>query len=134
MKVIVDTSVWSLALRHNSKVEDSPYIVLFRDLIADGRVALLGAIRQEILSGIRHINQYNVLKNYLHAFPNLELDIEDYELASEFYNTCHRHSILGTNTDFLICAAAVRRNYRILTTDKNFESFSHHISIKLVQC
>ncbi|RCJ29580.1 twitching motility protein PilT [Nostoc minutum NIES-26] len=133
MKVIVDTSVWSLALRNNSKVENSFHIVLFRDLITDGRVALLGAVRQEILSGIRHTDQYNMLKNYLHAFPNLELDVEDYELASEFYNTCHHHSISGTNTDFLICAAAVRRNYRILTIDKDFENFSQYIPIELVQ-
>lgn len=134
MKVIVDTSVWSLALRHNSQVEHSSHIVLFRDLITDGRVVLLGAIRQEILSGIRHTAQYNILKNYLHAFPNLELDIEDYELASEFYYACDRQSILSTNTDLLICAAAVRRNYRILTTDKHFENFSQYIPIKLVQC
>lgn len=134
MKVIVDTSVWSLALRYNAKVEDSPYIALLRDLITDNRVALLGAVRQEILSGIRHIEHYNLLRNYLCGFPNLELDIEDYELGAEFYNTCRHHGVMGTNTDFLICAAAVRRNYRILTTDKDFENFSQHIPVTLVQC
>ncbi|MBH8565047.1 PIN domain-containing protein [Nostoc sp. CENA67] len=134
MKVIVDTSVWSLAFRHNSQVEDSPHIALLRDLITDNRVALLGAVRQEILSGIRHTEHYNLLRNYLHGFPNLELDIEDYELGSEFYNTCRHHDVMGTNTDFLICAAAVRRNYRILTTDKDFENFSQCIPITLVQC
>ncbi|QSJ15434.1 PIN domain-containing protein [Nostoc sp. UHCC 0702] len=133
MKVIVDTSVWSLALRHNSQVEDSPYIALLRDLITDGRVALLGAVRQEILSGIRHIDHYELLRNYLHAFPNLELNMEDYELASEFYNTCRHHGLLGTNTDFLICAAAVRRNYRILTRDQDFEQLSQYIPVTLFQ-
>ncbi|MHC5610702.1 MAG: PIN domain-containing protein [Nostoc sp.] len=88
MKVIVDTSIWSLALRRNYKVDDSPYVAVLQELVADGGVALLGAVRQEILSGIRDTNQYNRLKNYLRAFPNLELDMEDYELASEFYNTC----------------------------------------------
>ncbi|MEH2376280.1 hypothetical protein [Nostoc sp.] len=68
---------------------------MFRELVADGRVALLGAVRQEILSGIRDTNQYNRLKNYLRAFPNLELDMEDYELASEFYNTCRSNGIQG---------------------------------------
>jgi hypothetical protein len=37
MKVIVDTSVWSLALRRNSKVENLPQIQSFRELIRDGR-------------------------------------------------------------------------------------------------
>ena len=42
---------------------------MLRELITDSRVALLGAVRQEILSGIRDANQYNRLKNYLRAFP-----------------------------------------------------------------
>jgi predicted nucleic acid-binding protein len=134
MKVIVDTSVWSLALRRNSQVNHSPYILLLEQLITDGRVVLLGAVRQEILSGIRDVNQYNQLKNYLRAFPNVELDIEDYELAAEFYNTCRSNGIQGANTDFLICASAVRRNYSILTTDKDFEHFSQYLPIRLIQC
>ena len=134
MKVIVDTSVWSLALRRNYKVDDSPHVTMLRELITDGRVALLGAVRQEILSGIRDANQYNRLKNYLRAFHNLELDMEDYELASEFYNTCRSNGIQGANTDFLICAAAVRRNYIIITTDNDFKYFSQHLPIILFEC
>ncbi|MFW9263189.1 type II toxin-antitoxin system VapC family toxin [Nostoc sp. CALU 546] len=134
MKVIVDTSVWSLALRRNYKVDDSPHVVVLRELITDDQVALVGAVRQEILSGIRDANQYNQLKNYLRAFPNIELDMEDYELASKFYNTCRSNGIQGANTDFLICAAASRRNYTIVTTDKDFENFSQHIPITLFQC
>jgi len=54
MSVTVDTSVWSLALRRNTPDDAADVINHFRDLITDGRVVLLGAIRQEILSGIRH--------------------------------------------------------------------------------
>ena len=132
MKVIVDTSVWSLALRRNRK-PDVPHVTVFRDLIIDGRTALLGAVRQEILSGIRHVDHFERLKNYLRAFPDIELSIEDYELASEFYNTCRSNGIQGANTDFLICAAAVRRSYGILTTDKDFHIFRKHIPIVLME-
>jgi predicted nucleic acid-binding protein len=130
MKVIVDTSVWSLALRRN-QANTSPSIFSLRDLMADGRVVLLGAVRQEILSGIRHPEQFNRLKEHLRAFPNLELSIADYELASEFYNTCRRKGIQGANTDFLICAAAAQRNYSILTTDRDFDGFKSHLPIIL---
>ena len=132
MKVLVDTSVWSLALRRNRK-PDGPHVTVFRDLILDGRTALLGAVRQEILSGIRHVDHFERLKNYLRAFPDLELSMEDYELAAEFYNTCRSNGIQGANTDFLICAAAVRRSYDILTTDKDFDIFRKHIPIVLVE-
>ncbi|MEL7009822.1 MAG: PIN domain-containing protein [Cyanobacteria bacterium J06629_2] len=129
MKVIVDTCIWSLALRrqqqHNSIADR------LRDLIGDGRVILLGAVRQEILSGIKHQKQSDKLKDSLRAFPDLFLDIEDYESAADYFNICRRHGIQGANTDFLICAAANRRNYEIFTTDRDFISFSHHLPIVL---
>ncbi|MDM9385823.1 PIN domain-containing protein [Chlorogloeopsis sp. ULAP01] len=133
MKVVVDTSVWSLALRRNRVELELPQVLSLRELIADGRVALLGAIRQEVLSGIRKSEQFVRLREYLQAFPNLELVIEDYELAAEFYNTCRRSGIQGSNTDFLICAVAHRRSYSILTTDGDFALFGEQLPIRLWQ-
>lgn len=132
MKVIVDTSIWSLALRRNKKPTDSRVAIL-RDLITDGRVALLGVVRQEVLSGIRHGEQFERLKNKLRAFPDLALNIEDYELAAEYFNLCRKNGVQGANTDFLICAASSRRNYEILTTDNDFDVFSQHLPIVLIK-
>ena len=132
MKVIVDTSVWSLALRRKQALQNRN-VMLFQDLIIDGRVVLLGVVRQEVLSGIRHTEQFEKLRQHLQAFPNLELTIEDYELAARFYNLCRSKGVQGANTDFLICAAAKQRNYTILTTDKDFEIFNQHINIELAK-
>jgi predicted nucleic acid-binding protein len=132
MSVIVDTCVWSLALRRNTPDDAADVINSFRDLITNGRVVLLGGIRQEIISGIRHIEQFIKLRDYLRAFPNLELTIADYELAAEFFNTCRSNGVQGSNTDFLICAAAVNRGYSILTIDKDFENFKVHIPVVLL--
>jgi predicted nucleic acid-binding protein len=96
-------------------------------------VALLGAIRQETLSGIRNFEQFTRLRDYLRAFPDLELMPEDYELASEFFNTCRSKGIQDSNTDFLICAVASRRGYSILTTDGDFALFGEHLPIALWQ-
>ncbi|BAT56663.1 PilT protein-like protein (plasmid) [Nostoc sp. NIES-3756] len=92
MKVIVDTSVWSLALRRNTPQQPSPVVQRLRELIADDQVVLLGAVRQEVLSGIRSSEQFTRLKNSLRAFPDLQLTTEDYELAAEFYNSSKIHS------------------------------------------
>ncbi len=100
-------------------------------MITKGSVVLLGVVRQEILSGILYQNQYENLKQTLRAFPDLMLQIEDYELASEFYNTCRSNGIQGSNTDFLICSVAVRRDYKILTTDKDFDNFRSYLPIQL---
>ncbi len=132
MKIIVDTSVWSLAFRRKESSAHSQTAIL-QELIEDGRVVLLGAVRQEILSGIRHHEQFEKLKVYLRAFPDLALEAEDYELAADYFNICRKQGVQGANTDFLICAVANRRRYEILTTDKDFENFSHHLPIKLMQ-
>lgn len=132
MKVIVDTSVWSLALRRQQQQNNSIANKL-NDLIIDGRVVLIGAVRQEILSGIRHQEQFKKLRDNFRAFPNLSLNNEDYELAADYFNICRRNGIQGANTDFLICAAASRRKYEIFTTDKDFINFSQYLSIILTK-
>jgi hypothetical protein len=132
MNVVVDSSVWSLALRRNTPNDAIPIINILRDFISDGRVVLLGLIRQEVLSGIRYTEQFVRLRDYLRAFPDLELISEDYELAAEFFNTCRSKGVQGSNTDFLLCAVAHRRSYSIFTTDKDFENFRLHIPIVLL--
>ena len=130
MKVIVDTSIWSLSLRrakHRKETESEKLI----QIIEDGRIVMIGPIRQEILSGIKIKKQFELLKVYLEAFPDLNLEIKDYELAAEFFNLCKGKGVQGSNTDFLICAAAVNNNFSIYTDDKDFELFKKHIPILL---
>jgi predicted nucleic acid-binding protein len=106
MSVIVDTSVWSLMLRRNAP--ERSVVNRLRILITEDQVRILGAIRQEILSGMPSPDQFIRLRDYLRSFPDLVLEAEDYEVAAEFFNTCRRSGIQGSNTDFLICAVAHR--------------------------
>ncbi|MBD1825845.1 PIN domain-containing protein [Cyanobacteria bacterium FACHB-DQ100] len=131
MSVIVDTSVWSLALRRNAP--DSEIVDRLRTLITEDEVSILGAIRQEILSGLRTIEQFRRLRDYLRAFPDVMVLRDDYETAAEFFNTCRRNGIQGSNTDFLICAVAYRRNDSIFTTDQDFRTFQTCLPIVLLE-
>ena len=130
MKVIVDTCIWSLALRRNT-VEDSPYIEELKNLIEEIRVQLIGPIRQELLSGIKVKQQFDTLKLRLEAFADIELETKDYELAAEYFNVARNKGIQGSNTDFLICAISSRRKMPILTTDKDFTSFQSIFPVSL---
>ncbi|HEY1476711.1 MAG TPA: PIN domain-containing protein [Chthoniobacterales bacterium] len=130
MKIIVDTSVWSLALRRGSRPEDASVAAL-GDLIGDGLVVMLGCIRQEILSGVRSEGQFQILRDHIRAFPDEVLETEDYERAAKFFNDCRRKGIQGSNTDFLICAAAANRGHAIFTTDRDFQRFREAIDILL---
>jgi hypothetical protein len=57
VKVLVDTSVWSLSLRRAAAPARHPAAEEFARLIADYRVLLIGPVRQEILSGMRSEQQ-----------------------------------------------------------------------------
>ena len=130
MKVIVDTSVWSLALRRDK--DDSPVPVQeLRHIIQDHRVQMMGPIRQEILSGIRSKDQFKKLRKHLESFPDLPILTEDYVAAAQLFNHCRSKGIQGSNTDFLICAVAVKNKFSIYTMDKDFEMFSKYIQIVL---
>jgi predicted nucleic acid-binding protein len=130
MRVLVDTSVWSEALRRSKKVE-SDIVREFRSLILEHRVDIIGPIRQEILSGLREETQFEKLQNHLAAFPDIPLKTDDYVTAAKFFNMCRAKGVQGSNTDFLICAVAVRRQLAIYTTDKDFILFAKHLPIVL---
>ncbi len=129
MNVLVDTSVWSLALRRAKSAH--PSARQLAQLILHGQAAIIGPIRQELLSAVKIASQFESLKERLRSFPDIELRTEDHEEAAGFYNDCRKHEIQGSNTDFLICAVAARRKLPILTTDRDFSRYSQFIPISL---
>lgn len=131
MKVLVDTSVWSLALRRSSSGNEA-WTRELAELIQEQRVVMIGPVRQELLSGIREPAQIHSLQEHLRAFPDLALTTEDYEQAAGFFNLCRGKGVQGSNTDFLICAVAARHNLAILTTDQDVTNFSEHLPIRLL--
>jgi predicted nucleic acid-binding protein len=130
VNVLVDTSVWSLALRRARRVDDNVPREL-AELIREGRVVVIGPVRQELLSGVKTKPQFEQLREHLRAFPDLELESTDYEEAAAFFNRCQERGVQGSNTDFLICAVAMRRNLSIFTTDNDFNHFARVLKIDL---
>ena len=132
MRVLVDTSVWSLVLRKKTLTNDE---VLIRneliELIKELRVEIIGPIRQELLSGISDEKKYEVLKEKISAFEDVEILTEDYETAAKFSNTCRKNGIQGSHIDFIICAVAYRNSMSIFTIDKDFERYHAYIDFKL---
>jgi len=130
LKVIVDTSIWSLALRRG-KTPNTSILVELESLISDFRVQLVGPIRQELLSGIKSDDQFNELKKHLSSFPDYPIQTEDFVLAAQFFNQCRGKGVQGSNIDFLICAIAVNNNWQIFTSDQDFSHFQKILPIQL---
>jgi len=132
VNVLVDTSVWSLALRR-AKPAPSPIARELAELVREGRVVIVGSIRQELLSGIKDDAQFRILRNHLRAFPDLEAETADFEEAAHFFTQCRSRGIQGSNTDFLMCAIGARRGLAIFTTDADFQRFGRMLPVKLHQ-
>jgi hypothetical protein len=129
MKVLVDTSVWSLALRCNEQSEVAQKLA---ELIMESLVVIIGPVRQELLSGISNETIFLDLKAKLGQFDDLPITTHDYETAAQYYNICRKHGVQGSHTDFLICAAASNNELLIYTTDQDFQHFAEYLPIRLL--
>ena len=132
MKVLVDTCIWSYALRRVKTAPENDLVVReFGQLIREASVQMVGPIRQEILSGIRDHMQFLVLRDHLREFPDILITSDDHERAAEMFNKLRAKEIQGSNTDFLLCAISERTGIPIFTTDEDFARFKKHLPIKL---
>lgn len=132
MIVFVDTSVWSLALRRRNRTAGEDQTChYFSDLVKTASVGLIGSIRQEILTGIRDQEAFQLLRDYLRSFREIELITPDFENAALFANRCRSKGIQGSPTDFLLCAVATRHDAAIFTTDRDFQLYARHLHVRL---
>ena len=131
MKILVDTCVWSQVLRR--KNPNRELTNKLKDLIKDGRVSIVGPIRQELLSGISDVKQFKKLNESLSSFEDIPLKSEYFIKAAEFSNICRVKGIQGATTDFLICAVAFLQNLLIFTTDADFKKYKKYLPINLFQ-
>jgi predicted nucleic acid-binding protein len=134
MQVLVDTPIWSLALRRTAKdlnPREQTQTAILRELIRAGRAQLVGPVRQELLSGIRQDKPFRELRDYLRAFDEPVLEIADYEEAAHIHNRCRSRGIAGSAIDFLICAIAARRHWEIFTADQDFVRYAKVFPLKL---
>ena len=134
MTVLVDTSVWSLALRRQGKdlnPDQKQIAQELAELIQETRAQLIGPVRQELLSGIRDQAQHDKLRRDLRAFDHVPLQLEDYEEAARASNLCRAEGVLGSPVDFLICAVALRRNWHVFTIDGDFTNYAKYLALRL---
>ncbi len=122
MKVLVDTCIWSLALRRSSRAilspEDRGLLASLTRAVQSDDAVIIGPIRQEILSGIPQSDQFEKIRSALAAFPDEPLTSADFEEAARMCNLCRSRGIASGAVDILLCAVAERRNWTILTSDK----------------
>lgn len=134
MRVLVDTVVWSLALRRQQdrlSSADAILVATWSDLVSEGRAVLVGIVRQEVLSGVPDPRTFDRLREQLEAFPDEPLHAADHVRAAEMFNACRRRGIQCAAIDILLCAVAERLTAALFTTDADFEIYARHVPVRL---
>lgn len=120
MKLIVDTSIWSLALRRQPHIYNLDAENLKKIINNGENIFLLGIILQEILRGVKRPQEFISLKEYLDPFPLIEITREQYINAAELKNHLSREGVQVSTIDALIATAAIAHDCYLYTNDKDF--------------
>jgi predicted nucleic acid-binding protein len=134
LNVLVDPSVWSLALRRRSgdlNPNEKAIVLELSELIREGRTRLIGLVHQELLSGIKSAETYETLRLHLRSFPDEAIDKSDHEEAAKFGNRCRGKGIVVSIVDILLCSVAIKRQLAIFTTDPDFMNYARVIPISI---
>jgi predicted nucleic acid-binding protein len=134
MNVLVDTSVWSLALRRKSEnlnATEKFIVAELSELVREGRARLIGLVRQELLSGIKTTEHYEKLRLHLRSFPDEPIDTSDHEEAAKAGNRCRGKGIVVSIVDVLLGAVAIKREWAIFTTDPDFTNYAKVLPISI---
>jgi predicted nucleic acid-binding protein len=131
VSLLVDTSVWSLALRRDAPA-DVPEVRALRDALAGGEiVATTGVILQELLQGVVPERVRTQITDMFAALEYLAPSREDHVAAAGVRNTLRSAGVQVGTIDALIARLTIASGHTLLTTDNDFRAASRHISLSL---
>jgi predicted nucleic acid-binding protein len=130
LNVLVDTSVWSLALRRDAP-PDVPEVDELRCALEAGAVYCTGLVLQELLQGFAKPKAHRQIIDHFSALPLLVPDREDHIHAAEMRNRCRRKGVQTGTIDALLAQLCVRYDLMMLTTDKDFRNMASIVSLSV---
>jgi predicted nucleic acid-binding protein len=132
VNTLVDTSVWSLALRRDSPPAIAKLDELKRALHA-GMVVSTGLVLQELLQGFSRPKAHKLIVEQFRSLPLIVPDREDHIGAAELRTRCRRRGVQVGTIDVLLAQLCIRHELQMLTTDRDFQSISRIAPINLWQ-
>ncbi len=131
MTLLVDTSVWSLAMRRDD-VEESKIVIALREAL-DGAdsVVTTGLILQELLQGFNGPKARDAIVGRFGVLPLIQPDRQDHVAAAEVRNTCRRGGVQIGTIDALLIQLCGRYELTLMSTDQDFANATPHVPFKL---
>jgi predicted nucleic acid-binding protein len=128
---LVDTSVWSLALRRDVEVED-PAVLALKDALGGADIVVTtGLVLQELLQGFAGAKAGDQIVERFAALALVQPDREDHVAAAGVRNTCRRAGVQIGTVDALIAQLCIRHDLVLLSTDQDFVHAAKHCRLKV---
>jgi predicted nucleic acid-binding protein len=129
MSMLVDTSVWSLALRRDQQ-SNAPQLAMLSAALDGGEtIVTTGLILQELLQGFDGPRARKAVIEQFDALPLLVPDRRDYIDAAGLRNECRRAGVQLNTIDALIAQLCIRHGLMLLTTDNDFVFAARHCAL-----
>ena len=131
MSLLVDTSVWSLALRRDVQQSAPEVTALNHALLGADQVFTTGLILQELLQGFAGPKSRTQLIERLSVLGFIQPNREDHIEAAELRNSCRRGGVQIGSIDALIIQLCRRHDLLLLSTDKDFQAAKKCVQFRL---
>lgn len=131
MTLLVDTSVWSLALRRDVEATEPEVQELKEALFGAEVVVTTGLVLQELLQGFSGAKAQTQVIERFAALPLLQPDRDDHIGAAALRNSCRQSGVQLGTIDALLAQLAIRHDLTLLTTDKDFTRAAKHCPLRV---
>lgn len=131
MTWLVDTSVWSLALRRDAPAVEPEVEALKTALSGHEIVVTTGLVLQELLQGFAGPKSRERIVERFASLALVQPDREDHVKAAGIRNACRRAGVQIGTVDALIAQLCIRHDLVLLSTDKDFAHAARHCELRL---
>lgn len=131
MTLLVDTSVWSLALRRDAAATEPEVQHLREALLGADVVVTTGLVLQELLQGFSGARASAQIVERFSALPLVQPDREDHVAAAALRNTCRKAGIQIGTIDALLAQLCIRHDLLLLSTDNDFRHAAKHCALRV---
>ena len=131
MTLLVDTSVWSLALRRDGAHESEEVRALREALMGAESVVTTGLVLQELLQGFNGPKAKQAIIERFGALPLIQPDRQDHVAAAEVRNACRRAGVQIGTIDALLIQLCGRYEMTLLSSDEDFANAARHVPFRL---
>jgi predicted nucleic acid-binding protein len=129
--LLVDTSVWSLALRRDAETSEPEVDELRNALFGSEAIVTTGLVMQELLQGFSAPKAQARIVERFAALPLLQPDREDHIAAASLRNACRRAGVQIGTIDALLAQLCIRHDLTLLTTNRDFTHAARHCPLRV---